>query len=67
MRCLFITNYPLSPHLSGGSAIGYEQFCSIYELGHEIHLWKFGSPGEMKDFEDYQLDDANIWSDYLTQ
>ena len=63
MRCLFIPHYPLSPHLSGGNVIGYEQLCSIHELGHEIHLWHFSDRGRRIVFDNYMAEDALVWSE----
>ena len=63
MRCLFIPHYPLSPHLSGGAAIGYEQLCSIHELGHEIHLWHFSNTRGRVEFDNYMAEDARVWSE----
>ena len=63
MRCLFIPTYPLTPHRGGGGAIGYEQLCSIHELGHEIHLWHFSDPTSRMGFDKYMTEDARVWSE----
>ena len=64
MRCLFIPNYPPSPHFSGGGlAIAYENLCSIYELGHKIHLWYFSHPTRIERFNRFIAEDANVWSE----
>lgn len=64
MRCLFImTQQPLSPHSrGGGSAIFYDNLCSLHELGNEIHLWHYADPDSRREFDKFVEGDGDIWS-----
>lgn len=63
MRCIYIVpNGPISPNFSGGgSAIYYEQLCSLSELGVEIYLWHFTYESRRKEFELFVSKDSETW------